>query len=540
MRGKELIQAAFALQPTDRVPWVPFVGCHGGSLIGVSATDYLQSTDNIVRGAEQAISRYQPDGLPVVFDLQIEAEIMGCELLWADENPPAVCNHPLAEGKTLSELKIPQASEGRLPLVLNATRILKERFPDLALYGLITGPFTLALHLCGSNIFMQMYQDEKGVLEILEFCKQVCFAMSEYYIEAGCDIIAVVDPMTSQISPKHFKQFVTNPATEIFDYIRQQDRLSSFFVCGHAQQNIEAMCHCRPDNVSVDENIPLDFVRDICLGENISFGGNLQLTVVLLLGSKNDTLLNTQECINTGGNKGFILAPGCDLPYSTPPENLEAIAEFLHDPYQQEIVKTLQDHEKSSDILDMSEYGTMDKVIIDVITLDSESCAPCQYMVESVRKVVPQFEHIVEWREHKIKYRESLRFMTSLMVKNIPTICIDGKITFVSRIPPQQELIAAIQKRIFEKLRYKIKLKKGAVMILGKEGEECDEIRHNLEQAIDELGADISIQYVTDENEILSYGITNTPAVLINKYKVKSEGTIPSITAIKEWIKEIH
>ena len=35
-------------------------------------------------------------------------------------------------------------------------------------------------------------------------------------------------------------------------------------------------------------------------------------------------------------------------------------------------------------------------------------------------------------------------FMTSLMVKNVPTICIDGKITFVSRIPPKEELIAAI------------------------------------------------------------------------------------------------
>jgi len=101
--------------------------------------------------------------------------------------------------------------------------------------------------------------------------------------------------------------------------------------------------------------------------------------------------------------------------------------------------------ERPDDILDMSDYGKTDKVIVDIITLDSEACAPCQYMVEAVQNVAPHFEGIVEWREHKIKRHESVQFMTSLMVKNIPTICIDGVITFVSRIPPKEELVAAIQ-----------------------------------------------------------------------------------------------
>jgi len=40
---------------------------------------------------------YDPDGQPVVFDLQIEAEILGCELMWAKFAPPSVASHPLAE-----------------------------------------------------------------------------------------------------------------------------------------------------------------------------------------------------------------------------------------------------------------------------------------------------------------------------------------------------------------------------------------------------------------------------------------------------------
>ena len=97
---------------------------------------------------------------------------------------------------------------------------------------------------------MKMYEDPDYVLELVEFCKDVCVSMSSYLIEAGCDVIAVVDPMTSQIGPEQFTQFVTPSATSIFNYIRQQNVMSSFFVCGQAQQNIEVMCQCKPDNVS--------------------------------------------------------------------------------------------------------------------------------------------------------------------------------------------------------------------------------------------------------------------------------------------------
>ncbi len=37
------------------------------------------------------------------------------------------------------------------------------------------------------------------VNEIMEFCKQAGLKMAEYLVDAGCDIIAVVDPITSQI-----------------------------------------------------------------------------------------------------------------------------------------------------------------------------------------------------------------------------------------------------------------------------------------------------------------------------------------------------
>ena len=539
MKGLELLKKAFALQPVERVPWVPFVGVHGGFLIGADAETYLKSTNKIVAGVTKAIEEYNPDGIPVIFDLQLEAEILGCQLQWALHNPPAVVSHPLAEGKTLADLHIPKSTEGRIPVIIEATRKLRKKYPGLALYGLITGPFTLALHLMGTDIFMKLFEAPDEVNEVMEFCTKVGLKMSEYLIDAGCDVIAVVDPMTSQIDPLTFETFVTPFVSEIFDDIRKKEKLSSFFVCGHAQQNIGAMCDCRPDNVSIDENIPLDFVKQIALKKGISFGGNLRLTVVLLMGNQDDAREDALACLDFGGKTGFILAPGCDLPMETPPSNIKAVTELVHDPYKQDVVRELEKRENSLEVFNMRDYGQADKVIVDIITLDSESCAPCQYMVEAVKKVAPQFEGVVEWREHAIKKMDAVTFMSSLMVKNIPTICIDGKIAFVSQIPPKGELIAAIQKRINEKLKLRIKSKRSEILVFGDDIAACREINAKIQRAITELGKDVEVKVITDKPQMAAFGVVKGPAVVTVNYKLKSEGTAPSLDVVKEWIKEL-
>jgi len=539
MKGLELIKKAIALQPAERVPWVPFVGVHGGFLTGVDAETYLKSTEEIVKGVSKAIEEYDPDGIPVVFDLQIEAEILGCKLQWAPHNPPSVISHPLAEGVLLSDLKVPAETDGRIAVTVEATKKLREKYPDIALYGLITGPFTLALHLMGTDIFMKLFEAPEEVIEVMEFCTKVGNKMAEYFMDAGCDIIAVVDPMTSQIDPLTFETFVTPYVSEIFSFVREKQKLSSFFVCGHAQQNIEAMCNCHPDNVSIDENIPLDFVKEIALKKGISFGGNMKLTVVLLMGNEDDARENALECLDMAGKTGFILAPGCDLPMNTPPENIKAVSELVHDPYKQEIVRALDKKESTLEIFNMKDYGQADKVIVDIITLDSESCAPCQYMVEAVKKVAPQFEGVVEWREHAIKKMDAVTFMSSLMVKNIPTICIDGKIAFVSKIPPKGDLIAAIQKRINEKLKLKIKSKRSEILILCENKNDCKTLNEKIQRATTELGKDVDVKIISDKAQMAGFGVVKGPAVVSVNYKLKSEGVDPSLEVIKEWIKEL-
>lgn len=454
MNGKALVLAAINGEKTERIPWVPFCGVHCASLLGQSADDYLRSADLMIAGLEKAIETYHPDGIPVIFDLQLEAEIFGCRVHWNKDNPPSVVSHPLQEGARLEDLRLPTAADGRIPLVVQTIRALRKAHPDIALYGLITGPFTLALHLLGTEIFMQMFDDPDAVRRLMEFCAQTATAMSRIYLSAGCDVIAVVDPMTSQIGPGQFEAFCTDPLRTVFGGIRDAGGRSSLFVCGHAQKNIKVMCETHCDNVSIDENIPLDYVRDICRAKGISFGGNLQLTVVMLLGDETANKINAFNCLDIAGDLGgFILSPGCDIPFATPPANIRAAASVVLDPYEREVAEHLAAAHSAQTIIqaDLSRNVAPGKLIIDIISLDSLGCAPCQYMVAAARNAAEKYGARVEVREHKIKTHEGIAMMAALGVTNIPTLCIDNEIVFVSSIPGHAMLDAEIAKRLAAK-----------------------------------------------------------------------------------------
>jgi MtaA/CmuA family methyltransferase len=447
MNGKELLLSALRNEETSRPAWVPFVGCHGGFLINKTATEYLQSADLIVEGLKKAKELYKPDGLPVMFDLQVEAEILGCRLHWADEVPPAVVSHPLAEGQKIEDLPELDESKGRFPVVVQALETLKKEIgDDTALYGLICGPFTLALHLLGNDIFLDMYDEPEDVQAVVNACADICIQSADIYLKHGADVIAVVDPMTSQISPDHFEEFVTPAMNKVYDHIRAQGGISSIFVCGDVTRNLEVMVKTTADSICVDEQIDMANLRQLCAAENKAFGGNIKLTAVLLLGDEDDAKMEVLDIMEKSGTKGFVLAPGCDLPYAVPVKNLQAVADMVHDEYAREAAKTLT-AKAADDFEDITlpNYGMANTVLIDVITLDSTSCAPCQYMMEAVEKAAAAAKPICYINEHKIKVRQGIGMMVKLGVKNLPTICINGEVKFASIIPDQKTLVAAIE-----------------------------------------------------------------------------------------------
>ncbi|MCX7786968.1 MAG: thioredoxin family protein [Spirochaetes bacterium] len=448
MTGKELIKAVFARKSTERPPWVPFAGVHAGKLIGVKADRILQDGELLVEALKRVNTLYQVDGQPVLFDLQIEAEVLGCELHWAQDAPPSVASHPLADTAGLPT-HIPQRHEGRIPVVLKAMRTMKKDVGNhTALYGLVTGPFTLAAHLRGTEIFMDMIDQPSYIHGLLSYTTEVAKAMSEYYVEAGMDVIAIVDPMVSQISPDHFKEFMHSPFSTLFSCIQRLGAFSSFFVCGNATANIEPMCLTHPDCISVDENVHLPHAKEITDRYGIVIGGNLPLTTVMLLGTQEDNMKAVLDLMDSLTPGSWIVSPGCDMPYDTPIENCVAVAQAVRHP---EKAREMVAHYTAKDIPfegTLPDYAHLSKPLVEVFTLDSATCAACGYMVEAAKEAVKRFQGQVDLVEYKYTVRENVARCRVMGVKQLPSLYINGELAYSSLIPAVEELVEKIQTKL--------------------------------------------------------------------------------------------
>ncbi len=444
--GRELLIRTLKHEKNlPRVPWVPFAGIHSGKLKGYTATEVLTDADKLFESLLEVNRLYRPDGQPVLFDLQVEAEILGCELVWAEKAPPSVSTHPLNDDKTIHEY-LPEKTDGRLPLILDVMKRFKAEVGNTtALFGLICGPFTLASHLRGTELFMDMFMDPDYVHKLVEYTSSVNKRIAEYYIEAGMDVIAIVDPLVSQISPQHFAQFLSAPFTGIFSFLREKGVLSSFFVCGNATRNIEEMCKTDPDSIFIDENIDMVEVKKITDRYNIVLGGNIPLTSIMLYGTQQDNMKYVIDLLDKLNHHNLAIAPGCDMPYDVPPENAIGVQQAVRDT---EGVRKMLENYQVSDIdvdIELPDYDSLEKPLIEVFTLDSATCAACTYMMNAVNVAKEHFGDKIDCVEYKFTTREGIARVKKMGIKNLPCIYINGELKYSSIIPSRNDLFNSIE-----------------------------------------------------------------------------------------------
>jgi uroporphyrinogen decarboxylase len=349
--------------------------------------------------------------------------------------------------------KIPAKSEGRIPLVLDVMINFKEKVGEnTALFGLICGPLTLALHLRGTQVFMDMIRNRDYVNKLLQYTTRICQTMSDYYIEAGMDVIAVVDPVVSQISARHFKSFLSDPLTAIFTHIREKNVLSSFFVCGDATKNIEVMCHTSPDSIFIDENINMVDAKIITDKYDITLGGNIPLTTTMLYGTQQDCMKYVVGLIDSLGHNNLVIAPGCDMPYDTPIDNVIGVQQAVCE--TEAVRKTIESYQAVEDAIDVEipDYAHLEKPIVEVFTLDSDVCAACGYMKNAAMDAKAHFGDAIDVIEYKIIYKENIARVKKMKVQHLPSILINGELKYSSIIPSSEDLFNEIKMKLAKPL----------------------------------------------------------------------------------------
>lgn len=310
--AKQMLIDATRGEQTEMPPWLPYAGVHCAALIDRPADVFLKDAGLLAKGVATAANLYHADGIPLLFDLSVEAESIGCEAQYWEDNVPSITTHPCAE-KTPDQagLQIPRATDGRWPIIFEAAKLAKPRLEalDCAMLGLLCGPLTLASHLAGPKIFTALLRNQEFAHSVLKFAGEVGARAARFYAEMGCDIIAIVDPVASQVRPQTFAEYVTPNCLPVIDVIHDAGLTSSFFICGNCTKVLEEVCKVPTHGFAIDEQINLSYVRDMALEYGKGFAGNLKLTTSLMLGMispREDALIS----LAIGGTRGYIFAPG--------------------------------------------------------------------------------------------------------------------------------------------------------------------------------------------------------------------------------------
>lgn len=73
------------------------------------------------------------------------------------------------------------------------------------------------------------------------------------------------------------------------------------------------------------------------------------------------------------------------------------------------------------------------------------------------------------------------------------------------------------------------------IEILGTGCPKCKQLEANARQAVEEAGKEAKFSKVTDINDIMSYNVMATPAIVVDG-EVRSSGKLVEVEEIKKWL----
>ncbi|MBC7319786.1 uroporphyrinogen decarboxylase family protein [bacterium] len=308
--------------PKDRVPVIPLLGAPGVQLSNTTLRANLTDASTQIKSLKLLIEKFQPDGIFVFMDLTVEAEALGLKIDFPENDNPSVRRHNI---KTLDELEkirtLYKGISGRMPVFIKVVEDLAKNYSLLK--GAYTiGPFTLAGELIGvEDLMMNLILNPDLVHKFLEFTTIVIKDYANALLNAGADVVAVLEPTSVMLSPSQFREFSGGYFSILAEELKAPLILH---ICGNTKHLLEEMAKTKAIGLSLDSPVDLKEASDI-IPNDIYLVGNLDPVKIFLLAKPQEVVNATKDLLKKmKGIKNFILSSGCDLPKDTPLENIEA------------------------------------------------------------------------------------------------------------------------------------------------------------------------------------------------------------------------
>ncbi|MBC7085854.1 MAG: MtaA/CmuA family methyltransferase [Methanomethylovorans sp.] len=333
---KERFLKALKGEEVDKVPVLSVTQTAIVELMDKTGAAWPAAHSDAKLMAELAYASYEVCGLEGVrapYCLTVLAQAMGCEVNMGTKNrQPSVTGHPYQDG--IANLKMPDnlLSQGRIPAVLEAMKILKEKTDGkVPVIAGMEGPITLASDLCGVKKFMKWsIKDKASYNAILDFATEACITYANALADAGADVISVPDPVCSPdlMSPDAFKADL-KPRLQKFAAAVKVPMI--LHICGDVTAIIPDMADCGFVSISIEEKVKDLAGAKAKVAGKVTICGNVSSPFSLLQGTPEKVKEDAKKALEAGVD---VLAPGCGIAPDTKISNLQAMVEARNEFYK--------------------------------------------------------------------------------------------------------------------------------------------------------------------------------------------------------------
>ena len=320
----------------DRVPVCLLNFMPAAAAAGMSLREYCTDGEAMAQAHIAAWERYGHDMIDLENGVAALASAVGCTVEFEeDTSPPWVTAPALERIEDVDQLQpIDPSSDGMLPEILKATRLISEEVGDRAflLAEADQGPFSLATQIVGiEELLIALMEPAKHELvrRLLEYTTQQVISYGRALVDAGAHMTGMGDSIAGPdvCSPDQYRQFAMPYEREVVQTLAAESKRIGLHICGDATRIIDDMVDTGSPLLAVDFKIDRATAKEAARGTTTLIG-TTDPSAVLTLGTPDDVRAAARadiEMLAEGG--GFILSPGCALPYNTPDENIQTLVE---------------------------------------------------------------------------------------------------------------------------------------------------------------------------------------------------------------------
>ncbi len=283
----------------------------------------------------QPVNRVDLDAAILFSDLLLPLAPMGIAFDFVKGEGPAI-ETPVRSSQDIDRVRTFDPREA-LAAPLEAIRLVRRELAGrLPLIGFAGAPFTLASYAIegghSSSFAMTKSLMYTQPASWHRLCDKFATVAGDYLaaqIEVGVDAVQVFDSWVGALGPADYREFVLPHTRRIFERIAPLGVPAIHFGTGTATL-LGAMREAGGDVIGADWRVPLDEAWQRIGTTDRGIQGNLD--PALLLGPRERMLAAARDVLDrAGGRRGHIFNLGHGILPETPLEQVQALAQFVHE-----------------------------------------------------------------------------------------------------------------------------------------------------------------------------------------------------------------